>query len=56
MNSTDRLLKETRDAAKELNTGIHMVRSLSILFSTCVVRPFLLQHDSSAPNKVLMMD
>ncbi|KAK4402605.1 5-methylthioadenosine/S-adenosylhomocysteine deaminase [Sesamum angolense] len=24
MNSTDRLLTETRDAAKELNTGIHM--------------------------------
>lgn len=30
MNSTDRLLTETRDAAKELNTGIHMVRSRSI--------------------------
>ena len=25
MNSTDRLLMETRDLAKELNTGIHMV-------------------------------
>ncbi|KAM0919153.1 hypothetical protein ACQ4PT_008394 [Festuca glaucescens] len=25
MNATDRLLLETRDAAQELNTGIHMV-------------------------------
>lgn len=25
MNSTDRLLVETRDAAKEFKTGIHMV-------------------------------
>lgn len=25
MNSTDRLLLETRDAARELKTGIHMV-------------------------------
>ena len=32
MNSTDRLLLETRDAAKELKTGIHMVNQ-SILVS-----------------------
>lgn len=33
MNSTDHLLLETRDAARELKTGIHMVRiSFTILF------------------------
>lgn len=52
MNSTDRLLTETRDMAKELNTGIHMVRSLSIIFQHV---PFVLFF-SNMIKKVLMMD
>lgn len=40
MNSTDRLLMETRDLAKELNTGIHMVTKflqLAIYAFSCYV-------------------
>lgn len=33
MNSTDNLLLKTRDAARELKTGIHMVLPLSVSFS-----------------------
>ena len=31
MNSTDRLLLETRDAARQLKTGIHMVQNSFIV-------------------------
>lgn len=42
MNSTDRLLLETRDAAKELKTGIHMVNwYLFYLSWFCISQSFL---------------
>lgn len=34
MNSTDRLLTETRDTAKELETGIHMVYLSQLKYNT----------------------
>lgn len=42
MNSTDRLLLETRDAAKEFKTGIHMVNlSLFYLYRLSISWSFL---------------
>ena len=39
MNSTDRLLLETRDTARELKTGIHMVLIFLFSIRDCVM-PF----------------
>lgn len=50
MNSTDCLLHETRDAARELKTGIHMVMNSLAYACACVCVCMLVHYVSSLPK------